>query len=146
MPRRYAQNQGTGARVQALREKRTGAGCERARATPIAGPSMLPEANGACRVVPAKESSDAHHYAWELERINEQLIRANRELEEFAYVASHDLREPLRMVSIYTELLIRQCGPVATDETRQFAKHIQYSVARMEQLIQDVLQYSQVIH
>jgi light-regulated signal transduction histidine kinase (bacteriophytochrome) len=88
---------------------------------------------------------DEGHYARALERANEELKRANRELEEFAYVASHDLREPLRMVNIYTELLIEQCGQ-SSEQARQFAKHIQYSVARMERLIQDVLHYSQTVH
>jgi light-regulated signal transduction histidine kinase (bacteriophytochrome) len=80
-----------------------------------------------------------------LEIANENLQRANSQLEEFAYVASHDLREPLRMVNIYSELLIEECGP-ASAQARQFGQHIRENVARMEELIEDVLQYSQVIH
>lgn len=76
----------------------------------------------------------------------EELRRANRELEEFAFVASHDLREPLRMVNIYTQLLIEACGPAANDLARQFAHHIESNVSRMEQLIQDLLEYSHVRH
>ena len=81
-----------------------------------------------------------------LERVTENLRRANGQLEEFAYVASHDLREPLRMVNIYTQLLIEECGEAASERARQFADHVQYNVARMQELVKDVLHYSQVIH
>ena len=67
-------------------------------------------------------------------------------MEEFAFVASHDLREPLRMVNIYTQLLMQRCGPTCDPQAQQFAEHIRSSVARMEKLIQDVLQYSHAIH
>ena len=95
---------------------------------------------------PQPTQADQHRYARELERANEELRRANRELEEFAFVAGHDLREPLRMVNIYTQLLLERYGSEADEEAQQFAGHIQYSVARMERLIEDVLKYSQVIH
>jgi light-regulated signal transduction histidine kinase (bacteriophytochrome) len=85
-------------------------------------------------------------YTRELERANEELRRANQQLEEFAFVASHDLREPLRMVNIYTQLLIQRCAPNCDPQADQFAEHIRSSVARMEKLIQDVLQYSHAIH
>jgi light-regulated signal transduction histidine kinase (bacteriophytochrome) len=91
-------------------------------------------------------SSATRHYARELELANEKLRCANRELEEFAYVASHDLREPLRMINIYSELLTQQCADRTSPQTEHFARHIHDGVARMEQLIQGVLQYSQVIH
>ena len=85
-------------------------------------------------------------YTRELERANEELRRANQQLEEFAFVASHDLREPLRMINIYTQLLVQRCAPNSDPQTHQFADHIRSSVARMEKLIQDVLQYSHAIH
>jgi light-regulated signal transduction histidine kinase (bacteriophytochrome) len=98
------------------------------------------------QVVSSNERAEEQRYARELERANEELRRVNRELEEFAYIASHDLREPLRMINIYTQLLIRRYEHAFDEEAGHFAQHIQYSVSRMEQLIQDVLQYSQVIH
>lgn len=88
----------------------------------------------------------ARFYASELELANEKLRRANRELEEFAFVASHDLREPLRMVNIFSELLIQHCAQPHDEEASHFARQIQDGVARMELLIQGVLQYSQVVH
>lgn len=72
------------------------------------------------------------------------LERANRELEEFAYVASHDLQEPLRMINIYTELLVRRVvseQPNVTD----YRKYVQQGVKRMETLIHDLLTYSRTV-
>lgn len=76
---------------------------------------------------------------------NDALQRANRELEEFAYVASHDLQEPLRMVNIYTQLLLRQIG--GEDENlNQYAAIIRQGVTRMDALIQDLLTFSRTVH
>lgn len=72
-----------------------------------------------------------------------ELERANRELEEFAYVASHDLQEPLRMVGIYTQLLLaRPDDPGA----REYAGFVREGVSRMAELIQDLLVYSKAVH
>jgi light-regulated signal transduction histidine kinase (bacteriophytochrome) len=77
---------------------------------------------------------------------NEELQRANRGLEEFAHVASHDLQEPLRMVKSYAQLLIRRLGSEATEEQRQFAEFISSGVQRMEKLLKDLLAYSRAVH
>ena len=77
-------------------------------------------------------------------RARQELTRANRELEEFAYVASHDIQEPLRTVSIYTQLLIDHCR--AQDrEGQTYARFIEQGVERMEQLIHDLLSYSSAV-
>jgi len=82
----------------------------------------------------------------ELRRTNEDLMRANSELEEFAYVSSHDLQEPLRMVNSYTQLLLKRLGPQADDDLRKFAEYIRTGIRRMEALIRDLLSYSRATH
>jgi PAS domain S-box-containing protein len=79
------------------------------------------------------------------ERAREQeLRRANRELEEFAFVASHDLQEPLRTVNVYTQLLMRRFAG-ENSEALGFADMIGKAVKRMELLIRDLLTYSRTI-
>lgn len=73
------------------------------------------------------------------------LRKANRELEEFAYVASHDLQEPLRMVNIYTDLLLRKLRP-GDPNLDQYAEFISKGVARMQALISDLLSFSRTVH
>jgi hypothetical protein len=76
----------------------------------------------------------------------EELRRSNEELAQFAYVASHDLQEPLRIVSVYTQLLAKHYGSVlnATGDAPLFMEFITESAQRMEYLIRDLLQFSQI--
>jgi PAS domain S-box-containing protein len=78
-------------------------------------------------------------------KTQEQLRRVNRELEEFAYVASHDLQEPLRMVNIYTQLILKQVG-APNPELVQFVGFVRQGIKRMETLINDLLTYSRAVH
>jgi PAS domain S-box-containing protein len=80
----------------------------------------------------------------ELQRSNVELKRVNRELEEFAFVASHDLQEPLRMVNIYTQVILNNLGAEASKLT-QFAGFVQQGVMRMEALIHDLLTFSRAV-
>lgn len=70
------------------------------------------------------------------------LIASNTELERFAYVASHDLQEPLRMVSSFLQRLDKKCKDQIDEEARQYIKYAVDGADRMRQLILDLLDYS----
>ncbi|HRJ59648.1 MAG TPA: ATP-binding protein, partial [Azospirillaceae bacterium] len=79
-----------------------------------------------------------------LRRQTEALSRSNAELEAFAYVASHDLRQPLRTVNSYAALLERELGAAVSDDAKEFIGFIRDGAKRMDRLVVDLLEYSRV--
>ena len=82
----------------------------------------------------------------EKERFIAELSRANEELERFAFAASHDLQEPLRLVSNFNALLARRYGDKLDDAGLSYIDHSIRAAARMQALITDLLAYGRLNH
>ena len=106
----------------------------------IVNASPLPQAGGA--VVTLTDISQRKLFEETLQRNSEDLARSNADLERFAFLASHDLQEPLRMVNAYAQLLTRRYREAGGAEAEIFAGYIETGVRRMRQLLDDLLSYS----
>ncbi|HVW83061.1 MAG TPA: ATP-binding protein [Bryobacteraceae bacterium] len=80
----------------------------------------------------------------DLAQSNEKLARSNEDLERFAFVASHDLQEPLRMITLYSQLLVRTYQAPLSDDAAGYVRNIVASAKRMRNLLSDLLAYTDI--
>ncbi len=79
-----------------------------------------------------------------IKRQNQELSQVNEELRQYAYVASHDLKEPLRMIGSYTQLIERIYKDQQTEDSQLFFKFVNEGVNRMNNLLDDLLRYATI--
>ncbi len=91
-----------------------------------------------------KDITDRKAAETEIKETVKELKRSNEELERFAYVASHDLKEPLRMVSAYIQLLEKRYGEKLEKDAGEYIKFAVDGARRMGRLLDDLLDYSRV--
>ena len=80
----------------------------------------------------------------EMKKLNFELKRSNDELQSFAYVASHDLQEPVRMIASFTELLSKDLEGKLTDQMQEYMRFVIDGASRLQNMIRDLLQYSRI--
>ncbi len=97
------------------------------------------------RVVLLKDITERKEAAEALERKASELARSNAELEQFAFVASHDLQEPLRKIRAFGDRLKMKCDAALPAEGVDYLERMQNAAARMQTLIADLLTFSRVI-
>src|ERR1035437_439215 len=91
-----------------------------------------------------QSTEEEHRARGEAEQANIELERKNKELEQFAYVASHDMQEPLRTTSSFVELLQKQYKGKLDEKADKYLSFIAQSSDRMKVLIKDLLDYSRI--
>ena len=90
------------------------------------------------------DTTERKHREEREKKIIDELTRSNIELERFAYVSSHDLQEPLRMVTLYSQLLEKRYKDRLDSDADDFIEYIVENAKRMKYLIDDLLEYSRI--
>ena len=91
-----------------------------------------------------RAEEEIRRYAGQLESLNAELKRSNRDLQDFMYTVSHDLQEPLRKIHTFGEFLVEDCGEVLPEKGREHLGRIQSATVRMKVLIEHLLALSRV--
>ncbi len=94
----------------------------------------------------AMDVTQRKSFEQELEEQRRELARSNADLQQFAFVTSHDLQEPLRNISSYCELLARRYGGALDEDAREYLGFISGGSRRMQGMINDLLAFSRVLH
>lgn len=90
------------------------------------------------------QKKEISRQANQLKNAEEKLMASNKELEHFAYAASHDLKEPLRMIGIYTQLIEKKLKAHLEQNTQEYMGYVTSGVNRMDRLLNDLLEYSRL--
>jgi len=91
----------------------------------------------------AESQNDIHEE--QLKKLTYALNRSNEEFQQFAYITSHDLQEPLRTISSFAQLLAKRYEDKVDEDGREFIEYITEASIRMQQMIKDLLQYSRIV-
>ena len=91
-----------------------------------------------------QDITELERHETELQQYTKKLEASNRELQDFAYVASHDLQEPLRKIETFGERLLKKFADELPDGARDFIERMNSATGRMRRLITDLLAYSRI--
>jgi signal transduction histidine kinase len=108
------------------------------------GQSMIIKALDEKQVELKKQKAELAEQKESLQKAQIQLKAINEELEQFAYAASHDLKEPLRMIKMYTQFIEKRLQGQLDSSTQEYIDFVTGGVTRMERLLTDLLDYSRL--